>query len=90
MIEIFKGGLICLGVTGRGDAQLIKGADSEGVGWVEGGWGRFSPSNEAQRPPPSLPRAIKKRTASAADRCHISASWVVRFPPTDHGRIAVV
>lgn len=60
MIEIFKGGLICLGVTGRGDAELIKGADSEGVGWVEGGWGPFSPSNEAQRPPPSLPRAIKK------------------------------
>lgn len=25
MIEIFKGGLICLGVTGWGDAELIKG-----------------------------------------------------------------
>lgn len=39
MIEIFKGGLICLGVTGQGGAELIKVADSEVVGWVGGGGG---------------------------------------------------
>lgn len=83
MIEIFKGGVICLGVTGRGEAELIKG---EGIG--TGVKAAFHPSKRGSVAP-AIKRK-KKRTASAADRCHVSASWVVRFPPTDHGRIAAV